>query len=175
MSSLTGGTLRFALAQLAALPRAAVVVEDRYSAIFKLDRVRPAVVADGLAELQVRWPTVALVFCETRPLAEEWTYRYLAAAQTWQQPSRLPWSESASQPASSTTLPPPLNPPLQKSVPGPAPTALPCPPAANCDQKCGTAGEPPTLTAGQRSARWQAVFTDRHRHYRVSAFVDPLV
>lgn len=83
VSSLTGGTLRFALAQLAALPRAAVVVEDRYSAIFKLDWVRPAVVADGLAELQVRWPTVALVFCETRPLAEQWTYRYLAAAQTW--------------------------------------------------------------------------------------------
>jgi hypothetical protein len=79
----TGGTLRFALAQLAALPRAAVVVEDRYSAIFKLDRVRPAVVADGVAELQVRWPTIALVFCETRPLAEEWTYRYLAAAHTW--------------------------------------------------------------------------------------------
>jgi hypothetical protein len=23
------------------------------------------------------------VFCETRQLAEEWTYRYLAAAQAW--------------------------------------------------------------------------------------------
>lgn len=43
----------------------------------------PAVAADGLAELQVRWPAVALVFCETRPLAEEWTYRYLAAAHNW--------------------------------------------------------------------------------------------
>ncbi|MGH3546967.1 MAG: ERCC4 domain-containing protein [Pseudonocardiaceae bacterium] len=83
VSSLTSGKLRFALTELSALPRAAVVVEDRYSAIFKLDRVRPAVVADGLAELQVRWPAVALVFCETRPLAEEWTYRYLAAAHNW--------------------------------------------------------------------------------------------
>jgi hypothetical protein len=83
VSSLTSGKLRFALTQLAALPRAAVVVEDRYSAIFKLDRVRPAVVADGLAELQVRWPAVTVVFCETRSLAEEWTYRYLAAAQAW--------------------------------------------------------------------------------------------
>lgn len=83
VSSLTGGTLRYALGELAGLPRAAVVVEDRYSAIFTLDRVRPAVVADGLAELQVRWPTVPLVFCETRPLAEEWTYRYLGAAHTW--------------------------------------------------------------------------------------------
>jgi hypothetical protein len=26
---------------------------------------------------------VPIVFCETRALAEEWTYRYLAAAHTW--------------------------------------------------------------------------------------------
>jgi ERCC4-type nuclease len=83
VASLTGGTLRYALAELAALPRAAVVVEDRYSAIFKLDRIRPAQVADGLAELQVRWPNVPIIFCETRQLAEEWTYRYLAAAHAW--------------------------------------------------------------------------------------------
>lgn len=85
VSSLTGGTLRYAVADLAALPRAAVVVEDRYSAVFRLDRIRPAVVADGLAELQIRWPNVPLVFCETRQLAEEWTYRFLAAAHTWAQ------------------------------------------------------------------------------------------
>ncbi len=70
-------------AELAALPRAALVVEDRYSGIFKLDRVRPAMIAGGRAELQVRWPNVPIVFCETRPLAEEWTYRYLAAAHVW--------------------------------------------------------------------------------------------
>ena len=45
--SLTSGKLRYQLADLAALPRAAVVVEDRYSQLFKLDRVRPAVVADA--------------------------------------------------------------------------------------------------------------------------------
>ena len=83
VSSLTNGTLRYVLGELAALPRAAVVVEDRYSQIFKLDRIRPAVVADGLAELQVRWPGVPIVFCENRQLAEEWSYRYLAAAHTW--------------------------------------------------------------------------------------------
>ena len=83
VGSLTGGKLRYQVADLAALPRAAVVVEDRYSQLFKLDRVRPAVIADGLAELQIRWPNVAIVFCETRPLAEEWTYRFLAAAHTW--------------------------------------------------------------------------------------------
>ena len=83
VSSLTGGRLRYALMELAALPRAAVVVEDRYSQIYKQDRVRPALVADGLAECQVRWPTIPIVFCEPRKLAEEWTYRYLAAAHTW--------------------------------------------------------------------------------------------
>ena len=83
VSSLTSGRLRFALGELAALPRAAVVVEDRYSQIFAQDRVRPALVADGLAELQVRWPAVPIVFGETRKLAEEWTYRYLAAAYAW--------------------------------------------------------------------------------------------
>ena len=28
----------------------------------------------------VRYPTVPVVFCDTRPLAEEWTYRFLGAA-----------------------------------------------------------------------------------------------
>jgi hypothetical protein len=80
VSSLTTGKLKYQLGDLAAQPRAAVVVEDRYSRVFKLDRVRPAVVADGLAEVQVHFPSVPIVFCETRALAEEWTYRFLAAA-----------------------------------------------------------------------------------------------
>lgn len=83
VSSVTDGRLRFALGELAALPRAAVVVEERYSQLLKVDWVRPAVVLDGLAELQVRYPNVPIVFCENRSLAEEWTYRYLAAAQMW--------------------------------------------------------------------------------------------
>jgi hypothetical protein len=83
VASLTSGKLRYALAELAALPRAAVVVEDRYSAIFKPGRGRPAQLTDGLAELQVRWPNVPIVFCDTRQLAEEWTYRFLAATRVW--------------------------------------------------------------------------------------------
>jgi len=83
VASLTGGKLRYQVGDLAALPRAAVVVEDRYSQLFKLDHVRPATVADGLAELQVRWSNVPVVFCETRQLAEEWTERFLAAAHAW--------------------------------------------------------------------------------------------
>ena len=83
LSSMTSGRLRFALAELAGLPRAAVVVEDRYSQVFTSEHVRASVAADGLAELQVRYPNVPIVFCETRSLAEEWTYRYLAAAVAW--------------------------------------------------------------------------------------------
>lgn len=82
VSTLTSGKLRFALADLASLSRAAVVVEARYSEVFKLDRIRPAVVAEGIAECQVRWPTVPIVFCETRALAQEWTFRFLGAAMT---------------------------------------------------------------------------------------------
>ena len=59
-SSLTSGKLRFAVAELASLPRAAVVVEERYSSLFKQTFVRPAVLADGLAELQVRYPSVPI-------------------------------------------------------------------------------------------------------------------
>ena len=80
VSSLTGGKLKYQLSDLASLPHAAVVVEDRYSQVYKLEWVRPAVVANGLAELQVHFATVPIVFCETRQLAEEWTYRFLGAA-----------------------------------------------------------------------------------------------
>ena len=83
VSSLTSGRLRYQLGELATLPRAAVVVEDRYSQIFALRHQRPGEIADGLAELQIRWPTVPIVYCDNRKLAEEWTYRYLAAAHAW--------------------------------------------------------------------------------------------
>ena len=48
--------------------------------MFKLTHQRPATVADAIAELQVRFPAVTVFFAETRSLAEEWTYRWLAAA-----------------------------------------------------------------------------------------------
>lgn len=78
--SLVEGTLAYAVAELAALPRAAVVVEDRYSKVFSLDRVQPGWVAELLGRVQVRWPTVPIMFCETRALAQEWTFRFLGAA-----------------------------------------------------------------------------------------------
>lgn len=80
VAPLTTDKLKFQLAELAAIPRAPAVVEERYSQVFKRDRVRPSVVADGIAECQIRFPTVPIVFCETRKLTQEWTYRFLAAA-----------------------------------------------------------------------------------------------
>lgn len=78
--SLVDGRLGAQVAELATLPRAAVVVEDRWSRVFGLEHVKPSFVADLLARVQVRWPSVPVFFAETRPLAEEWTYRFLAAA-----------------------------------------------------------------------------------------------
>jgi hypothetical protein len=80
VSSLTSGRLKYQLAALAGVPHAAVVVEDRYSRAFRHEVVRPAVIAEGLAECQVAFPNVPIVFCETRKLAQEWTYRFLGAA-----------------------------------------------------------------------------------------------
>ena len=77
--SLLSGRLTYALAELAALPRAAVVVEERFSRLFSFPHAPGARVAEALAEAQARFPAVPVVFCETRPLAEEWTYRWLGA------------------------------------------------------------------------------------------------
>ena len=82
-SSLTSGKLTHTVAELSGLPRAAVVVEDPYAEVFRLQHVRPATIADGLAELQVRTPEVPVVFCGTRQLAQEWTFRFLGAAAAW--------------------------------------------------------------------------------------------
>jgi len=78
-ATMTAGRLTYVLADLASLPNAAVVVEDRYSSVFKLHHVRPAVVADGLGEASARFPAVPIVFAETRLLAQEWSYRFFGA------------------------------------------------------------------------------------------------
>jgi hypothetical protein len=77
---LSDGGLAYQMADLATHQRAAVVVEERYSQVFKNEYVDGGWLADLIAQLQVRYPTVPIVFCETRPLAEEWTFRYLGAA-----------------------------------------------------------------------------------------------
>lgn len=78
--ALNNGTLVFELGRLTDLPRAAVVVEDRYSRLLEHRHAPSGFLPDLLARVQVRYPGIPIVFCETRPLAEEWTYRYLGAA-----------------------------------------------------------------------------------------------
>jgi ERCC4 domain len=79
-ATLSDGTLAFQLQRLAELPLAAVVVESRYSALFKLEHVNGSWLADQLARLEVRYPEVHLVFADSRRFAEKWTYRFLTTA-----------------------------------------------------------------------------------------------
>ena len=83
VTSATSGALAFAMADLSALPCAAVVIEASYSQLIAHPRVRPGFMADLIARLQVRTPSVPLVYADDRRLAEDWTYRFLAAA--WMQ------------------------------------------------------------------------------------------
>jgi hypothetical protein len=79
-SSLSDGTLAFQLQRLGECPSSAVVVEARYSALFRLNHVPAGWIADVLARLQVRYPEIQIVFADSRKFAEEWTYRFLASA-----------------------------------------------------------------------------------------------
>lgn len=77
---LVDGQLAFVMADLATLPHAAVVVDGRYQDALSAEHVQPGFVGDLLARVAVRYPSVPLVFAGSRKLAEEWTYRFLAAA-----------------------------------------------------------------------------------------------
>jgi ERCC4 domain len=79
-ATLSDGSLAFQLQRLSELPLAAVVVEGRYSALYKLEHVNGSWLADQLARLEVRYPEVHLVFADSRRFAEEWTYRFLTTA-----------------------------------------------------------------------------------------------
>ena len=79
-NSLSNGTLSFQLQRLGELPVAAIVVEGRYAELFRQPGGRAAWLADMLARLQVRYREVAVVFADSRKYAEEWTFRFLAAA-----------------------------------------------------------------------------------------------
>lgn len=79
-ATLSDGTLAFQMQRLSELPLAAVVVEGRYSALYKLEHVDGSWLADQLARLEVRYPEVHLVFADSRRFAEEWTYRFVVTA-----------------------------------------------------------------------------------------------
>lgn len=78
--SLNDGSLVFELSKLAEVPRAALVVEDRYSALLDHRHTPAGYLPDLLARVQVRYPEIPIVFLDSRPMAEEWTYRWLGAA-----------------------------------------------------------------------------------------------
>jgi hypothetical protein len=82
-NSMSDRRLEYAMADLAHLPRAAVVVEDRYEQLYNIEHLRESQMAQWVARLQVRHPNVPIVFPGTRGLAEEWTFRFLAAARQW--------------------------------------------------------------------------------------------
>jgi hypothetical protein len=79
-SSLSDGTLAFQVQRLAELPSAAIVIEGRYSGLLNHEHAPGAWLADVLSRLQVRYPEVPFVFADARRFAEDWTYRFLAAA-----------------------------------------------------------------------------------------------
>jgi ERCC4-type nuclease len=65
-ASVSDGTFAFQMQRLAEVGAAAVVVEGRYSALFSLEHVPAAFIADGLARLQVRYPEIPVVFADSR-------------------------------------------------------------------------------------------------------------
>ncbi|HEY5011091.1 MAG TPA: ERCC4 domain-containing protein [Acidimicrobiia bacterium] len=95
VARLVDGSLLIMLGELATVDRAAIVVEDRWADVFRLRHVAPSMVAELLAGAQVRYPNVPIVFCETRALAQEWTYRFLGAALAFADESSPPGSAEA--------------------------------------------------------------------------------
>ena len=76
------GRLQLQLAELATMPRAAVVIEGRLSQLLKgdLTRARPGWLLNLTAALQAAYPNVPLLFAEAGPLAAGLAYRWLSAS-----------------------------------------------------------------------------------------------
>lgn len=81
-SMAVGGTLAFALAELSTVPRAVLIVEGRLSDVLKApgDKVNRGWLLSTLAALQATYPSVPWVYADNRALAEDYGYRWLAAA-----------------------------------------------------------------------------------------------
>ncbi len=86
-----GGQLGLALAELAQIRHGAIVIEGRLSDVLKVaERVRPGWLLNVIAALQVEHPGVSWMFAETRQLAQDWAYRWLAAASRIESPRAIP-------------------------------------------------------------------------------------
>ena len=79
-ATLSDGTLAFQMQRLSEVPLAAVVVEGRYSGLYKLEHVSGFWLADQLSRLEVRYPEIRVVFADSRRFAEDWTHRFLSSA-----------------------------------------------------------------------------------------------
>lgn len=80
VTCLSDGTLSFQMQKLGEMPLAAIVVEGRYSELFRLQHVDSGWVADVLSRLHARYPEIQVTFADSRKFAEEWTYRFLMSA-----------------------------------------------------------------------------------------------
>lgn len=80
VSTLSDGSLMFAMADLCTAPVAAIAVEGAYSSLLRHRFTAKGFLADVLVRLQIRYPQVSIQFLETRKLAEDWTYRFLGCA-----------------------------------------------------------------------------------------------
>ncbi len=75
------GQLQLLMAELATMPRAAVVIEGRLSQLLKGDiRTRPGWLLNLVAALPAAYPNVPMLFAETGPLAADLAYRWLSAS-----------------------------------------------------------------------------------------------
>ena len=91
-----GGQLGLALAELGQVRHAALVIEGRLSDVLKsATRVKPGWLLNVIAALQAEHAGVSWMFAETRQLAEEWAYRWLAASARIDAPRALPLFERA--------------------------------------------------------------------------------
>ena len=113
--SLLSGRLTYALAELTTLPRAAVVVEDRYGALFKLARVSGGQVAEALAETQARFPGITVMFARPDRWRRSGPTASWAHAPRDQRPRHRPLIGPAGRPAA---RPAPPEPPDAPRAPG---------------------------------------------------------
>lgn len=98
------GTLAFVMADLAAVDRAAVVVEARYGDLFDVAHAQAGFLAEQLAHLQVRYPSVTVMFAGSRRFAQEWTFRWLGAAARELHTHEAPVEPDAIEPGDIVTL-----------------------------------------------------------------------
>ena len=73
--------------------------------MFKRNGSAPPSSPTGWPRRQARFPTVPIVFAETRPLAQEWTYRFLGAALAHPRDDRLADDRVAALPAAGAVPP----------------------------------------------------------------------